>query len=180
MSYKLACVEQFTSLRYLCQGILKGQVSLYRWPPVWLVWNQLYDNWQILFLFAQQTNPNQSNRRSVVQWYFPLYVSRSPIHHHLFLQLLRNQFINGKTADVFPLGTPVSTELIDRIFFITKFHSNPWDSLPFPFSLLSIYFPCTNCWHAIDMSERAKGISNSQITDAPNSYNRTVIIRVYL
>jgi hypothetical protein len=30
------------------------------------------------------------------------------------------------------------------------------------------------------MSERAKGISNSQITDAPNSYNRTVIIRVYL
>jgi hypothetical protein len=25
------------------QGILKGEVSLYRWPPVWLVWNQLYD-----------------------------------------------------------------------------------------------------------------------------------------
>ncbi len=23
------------------QGILKGDVSLYRWPPVWLVWNQL-------------------------------------------------------------------------------------------------------------------------------------------
>ncbi len=28
----------------LCQGILKGEVSLYCWPPVWLVWNQLYDN----------------------------------------------------------------------------------------------------------------------------------------
>jgi len=24
------------------QGILKGEVSLYCWPPVWLVWNQLY------------------------------------------------------------------------------------------------------------------------------------------
>jgi hypothetical protein len=31
------------------QGILKGKVSLYHWPPVWLVWNQLYDNWQFLF-----------------------------------------------------------------------------------------------------------------------------------
>jgi hypothetical protein len=37
--------------------ILKGEVSLYCWSPVWLVWNQLYDNWHILFLFAKQTNP---------------------------------------------------------------------------------------------------------------------------
>jgi hypothetical protein len=43
------------------QGILKGEVSLYHWPPVWLVWNQLYDYWQFLFLFSKQTNPNQSN-----------------------------------------------------------------------------------------------------------------------
>ncbi len=50
------------------QGILKGEVPLYGWPPVWLVWNQLYNNWQVLFLFAKQTNPNQSNRRSTVQW----------------------------------------------------------------------------------------------------------------
>jgi hypothetical protein len=56
----------------LLQGILKGEVSLYGWPPVWPVWNQLYDLWQFLFLFAKQTNPNQSNRRSTVQWYFPL------------------------------------------------------------------------------------------------------------
>ncbi len=55
------------------QGILKGEVSLYSWPPVWLVWNQPYDNWQFLFLFAKQTNPNQSNRRSMVQWYSPPY-----------------------------------------------------------------------------------------------------------
>ncbi len=55
------------------QGILKGDwLSLYYWPPVWLVWNQLYDNWQFWFLFAKQTNPNQSNSRSMVQWYFPL------------------------------------------------------------------------------------------------------------
>ena len=57
-------------LRYIIglgQGILKGEVSLYHWPPVWLVWNQLYDNWQFLCLFAKQTNPNQSNRRSTVQ-----------------------------------------------------------------------------------------------------------------
>jgi hypothetical protein len=59
----------------LNQGILKGEVSLYSWPPVWLVWNKLYDNWQFLFLFAKQTNPNKSNRRSTVQWYCPLYCS---------------------------------------------------------------------------------------------------------
>jgi len=35
------------------QGILKGELSLFCWPPVWLVWNQLYDNWQFLFLFAK-------------------------------------------------------------------------------------------------------------------------------
>jgi hypothetical protein len=57
---------------YLVQGILKGEVSLYHWPTVWLVWNQLYDNWKVLFLFAKQTNPNRSNRRSTVQWFFPL------------------------------------------------------------------------------------------------------------
>jgi len=58
--------------QHLIQGILKGEVSLYHWPPVWLVWNQLYDNWQFLFLLAKQTNPNQSNRGSMVQWHFPL------------------------------------------------------------------------------------------------------------
>jgi hypothetical protein len=55
----------------LNQGILKGKVSLYCWPPIWQVWNQLYDNWQILFLFAKLTNPKRSNRRLTVQWYFP-------------------------------------------------------------------------------------------------------------
>ncbi len=72
---KLFSAQLTLTLAYcLKQGILKGEVSLYHWPPVWLVWNQLYDNWQILFLFAKQANPNQSNRRSMVQWYFPLLV----------------------------------------------------------------------------------------------------------
>ena len=51
-------LEMKTRPEQLLQGILKGEVSLYHWPPVWLVWNQLYDNWQFLFLFAKQTNPN--------------------------------------------------------------------------------------------------------------------------
>jgi len=54
------------------QRILKGEVSLYHWPPVWLVWYRLYDNWQFLFLFVKYTNPNQTNRRSTVQLNFPL------------------------------------------------------------------------------------------------------------
>ncbi len=49
--------EGSTYQRYK-QGILKREVSLHGWPPVWLVWNQLYDNWQFLFLFVKQTNPN--------------------------------------------------------------------------------------------------------------------------
>ncbi len=65
----------YTCNSQLDQGIPKGKVSLYRWPPVWLVWYQLYANWQFLFLFAKLTNPNQSNRRSMVQWYFPLQYS---------------------------------------------------------------------------------------------------------
>jgi len=59
-----------TKKRNFEQEILKGEVSPYYWPPVWLVWNQLFENWNFLFLFAKQTNSNQSNRRSMVQWYF--------------------------------------------------------------------------------------------------------------
>ncbi len=70
-----SCTQVQFCLIALGQGILKGKVSLYHWPPVWLVWNQLYDNLQFLFLFEKQTNPNQSNRRSMVQRYFPLYYS---------------------------------------------------------------------------------------------------------
>jgi len=50
----------------LNQGILKGEVSLYGWPPVWLAWNQLYDNWQFLFLFAKQA---VQTGQTAGQWY---------------------------------------------------------------------------------------------------------------
>ncbi len=63
------------TIEWLRQGILNGEVSVYRWPPVWLVRNQLYDYWQFLFLVAKQTNPNQLNRRSMVQWYFSFWYS---------------------------------------------------------------------------------------------------------
>ncbi len=36
------------------QGILKGEVSLYCRPSVWLVWIQLYDKWQICFYFQNR------------------------------------------------------------------------------------------------------------------------------
>jgi hypothetical protein len=59
------CVMRVNGVRSMRQGILKGEGSLYHWPPIWLVWNQLYANWQFLFLFAKQANPNRSNRRSM-------------------------------------------------------------------------------------------------------------------
>jgi hypothetical protein len=46
------------------QGILKREVSLYHWPPVWLVWNQLYDNWQF-FLQNRLIQTSQTGG----QWY---------------------------------------------------------------------------------------------------------------
>jgi hypothetical protein len=49
------------------QGILKGEVSLYHWPPVWLVCK-----YKQKLSVVIQLIPIQSNRRSVVQWYSPL------------------------------------------------------------------------------------------------------------
>ncbi len=48
------------------QGNLKGEVSLYHWPPVWLVLNQLYDNWNFCFYLQNRlikTSPTGG------QWY---------------------------------------------------------------------------------------------------------------
>jgi hypothetical protein len=66
LDYPVQTCECQTLQLMLRQGILKGKLSLNHWPPVWMVCNQLYDNWQ--FFFAKQTNPDQSNRRSMVQW----------------------------------------------------------------------------------------------------------------
>ncbi len=48
LSYLLTLLPIWTIQRQtlaciINQGILNGEVSLYRWPPVWLAWNQLYD-----------------------------------------------------------------------------------------------------------------------------------------
>ncbi len=53
-------------MAYLRQGILKGEVSLYCWPPVWLVWNQLYNNWQF-FIYLQ--NRLIQTSKTGGQWY---------------------------------------------------------------------------------------------------------------
>ncbi len=80
----------------LYQGILKG--TLYHWPPVWLVWNQLYDYWQFLFLFAKQTIPNLSNRRSTVLWYFPYSIPCLYFKHNRSLNDVSRSVIDDSRA----------------------------------------------------------------------------------
>jgi hypothetical protein len=46
------------------QGILKGDESLYSWPPVWLVWNQLWDNGTI-FVFICKTGYSKQIKQEV-------------------------------------------------------------------------------------------------------------------
>ncbi len=43
-------------------GNTNGGSITARWPNVSLVWNELYDDWQFLFLCAKQTNTNQSKK----------------------------------------------------------------------------------------------------------------------
>ncbi len=50
----------------LYHGIIKGGVSLYHWPLVWLVWNQLYDNW--LFCFYLQNRLIQTSKTGGQQY----------------------------------------------------------------------------------------------------------------
>ena len=40
--YSAHCAPPLPPVLGICQGILKGEVSLYRWPPVWLVWISLF------------------------------------------------------------------------------------------------------------------------------------------
>ncbi len=69
--WRALLISSLCILLYLRAGNTKGGRITVPLTSVWLVWNQLYDKRQFLFLFAKQTNPNQSNRRSMVQWYFP-------------------------------------------------------------------------------------------------------------
>jgi hypothetical protein len=55
-------IETFTASECPHQGILKGEVSLYPWPPVW---NQLHDNIKFLFFQNRLIKTSQTG----VQWY---------------------------------------------------------------------------------------------------------------
>ncbi len=55
------------------QGILKEEVSLYCWPPVWLVWITLFCKYKQKLSVVIQLILNQSNRRSMVQWQSPCF-----------------------------------------------------------------------------------------------------------
>ena len=50
--------------------LTEGEISLYGWPPIFLFGFSCfaYEEWIILLVWS---NPNQSYRRLVVQWYFP-------------------------------------------------------------------------------------------------------------
>jgi hypothetical protein len=50
-TYWITILTDLTANTYkqMLQGIIKGEVSLYHWPPVWLVWTQLYENWKVWF-----------------------------------------------------------------------------------------------------------------------------------
>jgi len=54
------------------QGTLKGEVSLYRWPPVWPVRISLFCKQKQKLSIVIQLIPNLSNKRSTAECYFPL------------------------------------------------------------------------------------------------------------
>ncbi len=104
------------------QGILEGEVSLYHWPPVRLVWNQLYVYWQFLFLFAKQTIPNQSNRRSMVPWYFPFRIplclydlfGLAEFYHTLLSEMtlmINDLMVNAGNTKVGSITVPLTSSL---------------------------------------------------------------------
>ncbi len=53
------CLEHAGEFKFV-QGTLKGEVSLYSWPPVWPVWNQLYDT--VNFCFYLQNRLSQTSQ----------------------------------------------------------------------------------------------------------------------
>ncbi len=88
---------------------------------------------QFLFLFAKQTNPNQSNRRSTVQWYFPLLVFPATMKKDWWVG-----FLAGATGfnDLIRLAvfghlrlTKLDRFVIKSFFFVTyktSYSVRPW------------------------------------------------------
>ena len=50
-----------------------GEVSLYGWPPVYPLGFSCFAYVELATDLLVRSNPNPSNRRSTVQWYFPLW-----------------------------------------------------------------------------------------------------------
>jgi hypothetical protein len=65
----------FTLVTYNCTGNTKGGSITVQLISCLTGLESAVLQLTILFLFAKQTDPNQSNRRSMVQLYFPLYYS---------------------------------------------------------------------------------------------------------
>ena len=72
-----------TKKRNFEQGILKGEVSLYYWPPVWLIWNRMRTE---IFCFYLQNRLIQTSQTGG-QWYsdtsFLVFPVLSLWHHSL-------------------------------------------------------------------------------------------------
>ena len=84
------------------QGILKGEVSLYSWPPVWLVWNQLYDNWHF-FVFICKTDLSKPVKQEVNGTVIlpPLVFPAESFS--IFLNIRKCTWVNGRLQLAFPL-----------------------------------------------------------------------------
>ncbi len=66
------------------QGMLKGEVSLYHWPPIWMVWISLLCKLKQKLSVVIQLIPNKSNRRSTVLVILPSLVFPGRINRFRF------------------------------------------------------------------------------------------------
>ena len=97
--------------RHLHQGtLIHGEVSLYGWSPVCFVCIQLICLCWITTVLLVLSNPNQLNRRSAVQWYFPLswvfsdlWINLSldqPVYPYLYQYPLKSPFIRADPVEI--------------------------------------------------------------------------------
>jgi hypothetical protein len=75
-------------------GNTKGEVSLYHWPPVWLVWISLFCKYKQLSVVIQLI-PNKSNRRSTVQLLSISIPLSIPCHN---TKMMKQVFYHGVSA----------------------------------------------------------------------------------
>jgi hypothetical protein len=76
-----------------------------------MLWYQLYDNWQFLFLFVKQTNPNQSNRNQQ-------YNDASPLVFPALAILANNRDQQEKLSRKNALAYFVAASVTQKIIFI--------------------------------------------------------------